>query len=320
MTPPTSKPSAATVTPSRPPGSVDEARLADLVTFARIEVDAHDLEPWAELLAVLRAEGRVDDEGARWLVKLYNAYDDLGSAWSCFQRWASPHAWAVAPDAADAAGYPCTQERRNLRGGKVLIHLDSYVAHLAGDDQGVWIARALEGDRPETNFRRLLWHLRSVWGTGRQSAFEWAEFLAKVTGLPVTAPDAELWESTGPRASIERLYGPANAYGSWRGAPSLGWLNHHAGLCREHLAAEGVMLSWEDFETVICDFNVMRDGRYYPGRHLAALREEVDGSVVLLDAWDRFVPERWRGIAPGIDRELMARYRDTGTIVTPVPL
>jgi hypothetical protein len=295
----------------------DAARLADLVAFARIEVEAHDLEPWAELLAALYAAGVLDAESARWVVKLYNAYDDLGSAWSCFKRWPSPHQWAVAPDADDAALYPCTQERRNLRGGRVLTHLDSYVGHLAGDDQGVWLGRALRGDNPLLDWRRLSWHLRQVWGTGRQSAFEWAEFLAKVTGLPVTAPDAELWESTGPRRSIERLYGPVTAFGS---GPVLGWLNHHAHLCREHLAAEGVPLTWEDFETVICDFNVMRDGRYYPGRHLAALRQEVEGSPVLLDAWHRFVPEPWRHIAPGIDPALMARYRDTGRIVTPVVL
>jgi hypothetical protein len=98
------------------------------------------------------------------------------------------------------------------------------------------------------------------------------------------------------------------------------WLEDKANACREHLASEGVALSWEDFETVICDFNVQRDGRYYPGRHLAALREEIDeieepDHSLLLEVFMKIVPEPWCHIAPGIDKEKLKQYRDTGYIV-----
>ena len=295
--------------------SADEAALADLVTFAGLEVSSHDLEPWAEVLADLRRHAIVSDEEAYWLVKLYNAYDDLGSAWRVFRRWGSPREWAVSPTAAQAADYPCTNERRNLRGGKVLRHLDSYVAHLADQSQARWINTGLApaGAPPEADFRALFGHLRQVWGAGRQTAFEWCEFLAKVLDVPVRAPDAELWESEGPRRSLQRLYG--------NDRPTLDWLNARATATRERLAAAGVPLEWEDFETVICDFNVMRDGRYYPGKHLAALRAEIESvpepadRAVLAASFARVVPPGWRDIEPGVDNGLAGHYRRTGRMV-----
>lgn len=292
--------------------------IDDLVEFARIEVASGDLEPWAEVLRALADADAVTGEGLLWLIKLYNAYDSLGSAWAVFRRWPSPGRWFLAEDADEAATYPCTQERRNLRGGRVLRHLDSYVGRLADGAQEPWLRAALVGDSPAADFDRLVTRLRLVWGTGRQSAFEWAEFLAKAAGFPVAARHAHLWESEGPRRSLQRLYGNPR--------PTRDWLDARAVTLRGRLAAEGVTLSWEDFETVICDFNVMRDGRYYPGRHLAALREEIEGiddeagREMLAAAFRRVIPEPWASIPPGIDPALMTVYRDTGALAVPVPL
>jgi hypothetical protein len=290
--------------------AVEPQALVDLVEFAKIEKDAGDIEPWAELIRELHRAGHLDGEEALWLVALYNTYDDLASAWQVFRRWPSPQAWAEAPDRDEAASYPCTQERRGLRGGKVLQRHDSYVDQLAGLPQATWLKVPLTG-RPGPDYRALMKHMRSVWGVGRQSAFEWAEFVEKVADWPVAAPDAELWESEGPRRALQRLYGNP--------APTLGWLNAHAEKCRELLTEAGVELSWEDFETVICDFNVMRDGRYFPGRHLAALREEIetvggDDSKLLLEAFKKITPHS--DIAPGIDKSKLPIYRDTGRMVS----
>jgi hypothetical protein len=293
------------------PSATDVAVLGDLARFARVERDSGDLEPWAAVLAELRRTA-LGAEEALWLVKLYNAYDDLGSAWTVFRRWPGPGVWAIDPDGAEAADLPLTNERRNLRGGKVIGHLSDYVAHLAGDRQRSWLMRSL-GDDPEANFGRLTGRMRRVWGVGRQTAFEWAEFVAKVDGVPARAPDAMLWESEGPRRSLQRIFG--------NDRPSASWLDDRATEAKAYLAAEGVDLAWEDFETVICDFNVMRDGRYYPGRHLAALRAEIDaapaGDRELLEtAWAAVIPAPWCDIAPGIDKALLPVYRDTGKLVS----
>jgi amino acid-DNA transferase-like protein len=289
----------------------------DLAEFARIELASHDLEPWAEILRDLRDHGDVDTEGVLWLVKLYNGYDDLSSAWSVYRRWPTPADWLAAPDFAAAANYPLTQERRGLRGGKVIKHLASYVAALDGAPQAEWVATAPYGDN-----LHVLAYLQQVYGVGRQTAFEWAEFLHKVIDAPcaVAKPaDVMLWESEGPRRSLERIY-----HGGRR-APARRWLNRWAIQLRDRLANEyDVHLTWEDFETVICDFNVMRDGRYYPGKHLAAIREEIatvphdDGRALLEKAFARVVPEPWCDIAPGIDKDALRTYRDTGQLATAV--
>lgn len=304
----------------------DWQALGDLARFARVEVESRDVEPWADVLTELYDEAVLNMEQALWLLTLYNTYDSLGSACAVFARWPSPYEWMVARDWEAAAEYECTQERRNLRGGRVLSRHSSYCELLAGGDwtQAYWIAQGFP-QRDETRFcgdRReaeeawvpMTFHLRKVWGVGRQAAFEWAEFLAKVVHLQITAPHAQLWESEGPRRSLQRIYelGP-------KPAPSM--LDEAALECRRFLAAEGLALSWEDFETIICDFNVMRDGRYYPGRHLAALREEIDSVAdpamrkALDRAWWELVPEPWCAIAPGIDKAKLPTYRDEGLML-----
>lgn len=297
--------------------TTDSQALADLVTFARLEVEAGDIEPWAAVLGHLHTSGVLDAEQAAWAVKLYNAYDDLGSAWRVMERWPYPAHWAAdAGDHAEAARWPCSRERRNLRGGKVRRHLDSYVALLAGEKQTAWLYEAIPpGAHPHAAYATLMPYLRRVWGVGRQTAFEWAEFTAKVLGMPVETPDACLWESSGPRESLQRLYGNPN--------PALSWLNEHAAQCRALLAGEGVPLSWWDFETVICDFNVMRKGRYYPGQHIAMISEEIDGLPEphrghLRVALRAVVPPQWCEAASRLDKALAGAYRATGRVRTPL--
>lgn len=269
----------------------DQAALAELVAFARVEVDTHDLEPWAEVLRDLRIRGVLDDEATLWVVKLYNAYDDLGSAWRAYMRWPTPTAWVNADDWHDIGDYPCGRERRGLRGGRIVLHLDSYVAWLGYLDppntlsQRAWVDLPIGGNG--NDFGRLIRHLRQVWGVGRQTAFEWAEFLAKVADVPVHAPHGYLWESTGPRRSLQRLFNDP--------APSERTLDYYAHRVMYSLMRHDLHLPWEDFETVICDFNVMRDGRYYPGKHLDMLRGEIDtlpepGRTTLAESFARVIP------------------------------
>lgn len=298
--------------------TVDRATLADLAAFARAELAAGDIEPWAVVLAECRTSGWLTGEGAAWAVKCYNAYDDLGSAFRLLDRWPGPTFWATAPDTTEAASWGIGHERRNLRGGKIIRHLDSYVTALRGEPQLRWLGEVIvPGTDPGQAFDALMSYMRAlVWGTGRQSAFEWAEFAGKALGVPVNAGHGCLWESSGPRESLERIYN-----GGQR-APSQAWLDGAAAQCRDHLASEGAPLEWWDLETVICDFNVMRKGRYYPGKHLAMIREEIDGLPepargTLLTAFRMVIPEPWNGIAPGADKGLQRAYAATGRITTP---
>lgn len=292
----------------------DQHHLDALVEFARIEMASADVEPWADIIGWLYRAGHLTREEAHWVVALYNTHDSLGSAFTSLRWWPTPYHWANAEpdDRARANDLEITNERRNLRGGKIVRRHWSYVAALSGQSQHAWVTSALVHDDVAANFRELTAWMRQVWGVGRQSAFEWAEFVGKCIDLPVDAGDAQLWESEGPRRSLQRLYGNPR--------PTPAWLDARAHECKQLLADAGVPLDWWDFETIICDFNVMRDGRYYPGRHLAAIREEIDAchpddQPMLMEAWAAVVPAEWQSIAPGIDPDKMPVFRDTGRII-----
>lgn len=288
----------------------DIATLRDLDEFVRLEKQANDIEPWAEIIKALH----LDEESSLWLLKLYNSYDDIGSAWRVASYWPSPADWAAASDHSEAVNQPISRERRNLYGGKVVRHLDAYVAALEGRPQRDWIEQVLGGSTPFDDFRTLIVHLRTVWGIGRQSAFEWAEFIAKVQDYPIEPPDALLWESSGPRESLERIYFHDRFVNMKRTDCSLEELNAVALDCKQQLSTP---LSWWDFETVICDFNVMRKGRYYPGKHVAMLRGEVEASPHLLKAFNEVIPKPWSDIPAGADKDLMVAYQQTGKIKLP---
>lgn len=296
----------------------DYTALARLIQFARLEQASGDIEPWAAVVGQLHAGGHLDREQAIWLTTLYNTYDDLSSAWQIMRLWPDPAHPLPATVRDIAPTLPISRERRNLYGGRILTRMVSYTARLAGGTQHQWITSGLPVDAdPHTAFDALTTYLRRVWGVGRLAAFEWAEHLAKVVAVPVHAGHGQLWESSGPRTSLQRLY--------HQPAPTRQWVETMAGTCRKMLSDNGVELPWWDFETVICDFNVMRSGRYYPGKHIAMIRHEIeslDGAdrQLLRDALHAVIPEPWCRVPPGTDRKLQQAYRRTGVITLPAPV
>jgi hypothetical protein len=307
----------------------DRRALDDLVTFAHLELDSADIEPWAAVLAHLHDTGTLDDEQTAWAVKLYNATDTFGTGFAVMDAAPSPRAWLALPEAERhrLSLLPLSGERRNLRGGRLSVHLDHYCRLTEGWagqrpqvrwlEEGVTLAGTRDGWSPADAWDPLMRWMRQVWGTGRLSAFEWAEFLGKTGLVKVEAPHGCLWESSGPRESLTRLYSldPTSV--------SPEELEDAAASCRDWLAAQGAALEWWDFETVICDFNVMRKGRYYPGRHLGMLLEEIMGAPdewrdPLFTAWRAVIPYPWNTISPGDRRDMRPIYRDTGRITTPL--
>jgi hypothetical protein len=303
----------------------DGQRLADLIEFARLEVAAADIEPWAATIRAMTSRGTVGaaalaPERALWLLTLYNTTDDILSALTIDAHAFSPQEWRRCPPGSRraVANVRLSGERRNLYGGRILQRMDSYATQVGDRSQAEWFASAIfSRSEPQANFDIMMTWLRRVWGVGRLSAFEWAEFLHKIHGLPVETTDGCLWESSGPRQSLERIYG--------RPARGTRELTDWAHTVKAEMAAAGVPLSWWDFETVICDFNVMAKGRYYPGKHLAMISEEIAG---LPDQWRpawtaayrSVIPTPWRDLPGGVDKELCRAYATTGRIRTPLTL
>ena len=292
---------------------LDFDMLDDFVIFARAEVAANDVEPWAAMFKVVYEEKLLPSEEAIWLTTLYNTYDRVDSALGVHNRWPTPHHWAADDERWEACNFPCAQERRNLHGGKVIRRHQGY-ADLLGDlpqlewmYQGLASPTASEGD----NFRALTKHMLQIWGVGRQAAFEWAEFAGKCFSLPVDAADGQLYDSSGPRSSIEAMFNG----GEKMTAPAL---DKAADWLRGHLAGQGVNVPFVDLETLVCDFKVMRHGGYFVGRHITALKGEIEGNELLMYAFNKVIPEPWAAIPGGLDMDpgLRGFYKRTGIILT----
>ncbi len=291
--------------------NLDFDMLADFVTFARAEVAANDIEPWAAMFKIVYDEDLLPREEAIWLTTLYNTYDRVDSALGVAGRWPTPHHWGADPAREEARQFPCAQERRNLHGGKVNRRHQSYIDLLGERGQLEWMINPLKFDDVGEDFRRLSKHMLAVWGVGRQAAFEWAEFAGKCFGLPVDAADGQLYDSSGPRESIEALYNGGQRMASEQ-------LEAAADHLRGYLASEGVAVSFVDLETLVCDFKVMRKGGYFVGRHITALKGEIEGHEMLEYAFRKVVSPEWAAVPGGLDMEprLRGHYKRTGHIIT----
>lgn len=297
------------------------ALTEDLVTFAQAEQDAGDIAPWADLLRHMVMTGSLTVDESHWVATLYNTYDGFDSAFNALSRWPSPSHWQFDPyrtAAADHSTFKIYRERRNLHGGRVLKRLDSYVNLLSSRTEQEWLSSLVVPGDEHATFDAMVTEMRRVWGVGRQAAFEWAEFAGKCLGYPAFPKHAYLWESEGPRRSLETLY--VNPF--FGKNPTTEWLDNAAYSTMSMLQANGVTLPIWDFETLVCDFLVMQRGRYYVGKHLAALREEINGArdaryrEALEDAWSVVIPEPWSTIPAGVDRDRLKQYRSTGMIDT----
>lgn len=291
---------------------LDFEMLEDFVKFAKAEVAANDVEPWAEMFRVVYQEKLMPQEEAIWLTTLYNTHDRVDSALGVHGRWPTPHHWAADPNREEARQWPCAQERRNLHGGKVNRRHQGYVDLLGDRSQLEWLWDPIDviGSNGD-NFRELTKHLLQIWGVGRQAAFEWAEFAGKCFSLPVDAADGQLYDSSGPRESIEALYNG----GERMKAEELDAAADHL---RNYLASYGVDVPFVDLETLVCDFKVMRKGGYFVGRHITALKGEIAGNELLEYAFNKVIPAEWAAIPGGLDMEprLRGLYKKTGHIIT----
>lgn len=290
---------------------LDLDMLDDFVTFARAEVAANDVEPWAAMFKVVYDEELLPREEAIWLTTLYNTYDRVDSALGVHGRWPTPHHWAADPERWEACNWPCAQERRNLHGGKVVRRHQGYADLLGDSSQLDWLLIPIESSDLGVNFRELTKHLLQIWGVGRQAAFEWAEFAGKCFGLPVDAADGQLYDSSGPRESIEALFNGGNKMKADELDEAADWL-------KSYLAGEGIDVPFVDLETLVCDFKVMRKGGYFVGRHITALKGEIAGHELLEYAFNKVIPPDWAAIPGGLDMDpgLRGHYKRTGHIIT----
>lgn len=265
-----------------------------------------------DVLKSLYNQLQLNAEQRLWFTVLYLAYYDITSALSAFYA-AGPY--PAVPE--NAGRWPCAVERRGLRGGKVEIFLREYCNATGLDGQKPWITRGWGSD-PAANYELFWEQAQTLWGNGRWAAFKWADLLKNVHELPLAAPDMRMAFCSGPKEGLEWLYGLSGA--------SVAELDAAGADLMERLRAAGVPLEdWEQLETILCNFNSTRKGKYYVGHDIDEMQHVIESADIGPDAkralWrargdalpDHYLGERrgWHGVDP----KRKHAYRDSGLIV-----
>ena len=292
--------------------------FADFCEFGAEHLSSQDIDPVYPVLREFYRSLNWSNETALWFTTLYLAYYHLGSAIRAFDLHS---AFVPNDDYHDIAFFPTATERRGLRGGKVQHFLDSYGAQVAGvTSQAAFLRQGLlmggrEGD--ELYNYEVFWDtIQYVWGNGRWAAFKWAEVLQQVHGFPLKAPDMRLQFCSGPKEGLELLFGLHSA--------STGLLNQCAQVLRSDCSAAALPLSWEQLETVLCDFNSLQKGHYYVGHDIDQMQEQLIRlesplEQALYQARAVALPKTYLGEQHGwhgIDRARRTIYQSTQQIVT----
>lgn len=246
----------------RAPAPIEEESLRPvdqdwigLAYFARHLIDSSDLDPVYPILAELGRLRGYDREAALWLSVYYQAYYHLPSGLTALRGSSA------------RVGLPTGIERRGLRGGKVLDYLDYLRASVRGSLHA-WITQGWT-DQPYANYRRFASTWQSLPQNGRWSTFKMAEILKVVHRLPIAAPDMDLKLATGPREGLEYLYALHR--------PDLRTLNRYAnGFAARLYAALGRVLDWETIETILCNWNSTRQGKYYVGHDIDEMQAQIE--------------------------------------------
>lgn len=284
--------------------------------FALGQIDSDDIDPVYPVLRALHRRLDLDEERALWLTALYLGYYNLTSALKAFRLHPFPQ-----PLSPLAATFPCATERRGLRGGKVIPHIQGYL-DVTFLGQRAFIQDGW-GPDPIENYLLFWDQAQTVNFNGRWAAFKWSEILRKVHGYPLMAPDMRLAFCSGPREGLEWLYSLKDA--------TVPQLNEAGRLLAAQLAGRGVPIwtgpepDWESLETVLCDFNSTRKGHYYVGHDIDQMLAQIkaaglspDDERLLLDIRREVFPADYLGELngwDGVDKDRRKVYQRTGVIV-----
>lgn len=288
--------------------------LGDFKDFARLMIETKDIDPLYPVMRELYELMELGEEEALWATAVYLAYYNLPSglvARNLVTRRLQGVPSVLPP-------LPIAVERRGHRDPvKLDRHLMSLI-HVAQDSGGLgnWLSIALGSD-PVINFRLLYDRVQTVWGNGRWAAFKWVELLKEVHGFNVAAPDMMLEEASGPLDGLRR-FAP---HGS-----KLCDLEHVAVMLHEMLHALGVPTTWEQLETLLCNWNSLCSAHYYVGHDIDELQGQIvaargdldpDTERLLYEARRRALPADYLGELngwTGVRKDLMALYAEHGLV------
>lgn len=320
----------------------------DLARFGTAMLESKDIDPVYPVLGRLQEKlgltGTRDEEGL-WLTVLYQAFYNLPSALVAFRRIG----WPVSRQGyceANLHELPIGTERRGLRGGMVRDYLHGYwsaVHHEATDwyvkhggtnkpSQRRWMRAFWTGEETaEERYLKFWDQWQTIPYNGRWSAFKTAELLKEVHDFPMDAPDMRMQHCSGPREGLIWLYGLDNL-GRYKALERVRILNDYGLRLRRALADRGLPLSWEQLETILCNFNSMRQGKYYVGHDIDEMQDQIrkamildtfkgwpEGFSALVEARQETIPMDYLGEFNGrygVEHNRMDEYLRYGRILT----
>jgi hypothetical protein len=295
------------------------------VTFAAEHVRSLDIDPVYPVLKDVLNRVADDEDKRLWGVFCYLSHYNLASGLRALSDYPAPHIFDELPV------LPTGVERRNFRGPgmgrrRLLQHVEAYLWATGVRGQQAWTQHGWDlrrdGDSVH-NFNVFFDRATQLYMNGRWAAFKWCELLREVLLYPLSAPDMCLQYCTGPKDGLCWLYGlPDNT--------PVPLLNMAAADLRAHLANRGVSLSWEQLETVLCDFNSVRQGHYYVGHDIDLMYEQITQATRLGTLPPRMATLVWEARARVFPTEYLAEingwdgvqssrklaYAATGTILT----
>lgn len=267
-----------------------EDLMADFITFSSHLIDSKDQDPIYPVLSATYDLLDLDEEQRLWFTFMYLAFYMVPSGLAAFRRHPEPE--LLDPK---LLKLPMMMQRRNLRGGKIRRHVQSYVEAIEGDTQDRWVRNGFKQGQPERNFEAFWLTSQQPWGNGRWTSYKWAEILKVVHGYELSAPDMKLDQCLGPRRGLEMMY-------SVPGAPT-----HVLNRAGDDLKARmeeslNLYLSWEDVETCLCCYHSLVEGRYYIGHDIDQLQEQIENAPIaerdrklLMDARAMSLPHEYLG-------------------------
>lgn len=269
---------------------------------------------------VLKEMGRLldlDEEKMNWLIHVYVAYYDMGSALRCFESNPIP----TVPQT-PILGLFCATERRGHRDPyRFRSHFESIVSISENNGGlGAWIRRYVSKD-PEISWLRICSALEAIHGNGRWAAYKIAEMLQKVIDLPIQAPDMGHANSTGPRDGLAYLY---EDLPEGNRAEDIAKLDAVSADLIGRMLNKGVEAKIEEVETALCGLKSLINGHYYIGADIDKMQESLDKqpcslTPIAYEARKNVFPHNYLGELNGwrgIDKERLKAYKITGKILT----
>lgn len=291
--------------------------LEQFAFFHQEMVDTNEMDP---VYPVLKEMGRLldlDKEDLTWLVHVYVAYYDMGSALNCFEENPQPRI----PSNPTLNRFCATERRGHRDPYRFKPHFQSLVS-IAESNGGLysWITKYLTND-PKQSWRAIQAPLEIIYGNGRWASYKISEMLQKVIDLPIEAPDMGHANSTGPRDGLAYLY---NNLPTGNKTKDIATLDSISNDLVSKLTTHGVSAKIEEVETSLCGVKSLINGHYYIGADIDKMQESLDKqpcslTPIAYEARKNVFPHRYLGELNGwngIDKDRLKAYKETGVILT----